>query len=678
MSDLKCDGCLTTIPHKELVKIAAKDVATIARDSAIAAVTHDKVQNASSKMCSTCHLSRLPKCLQDYIEEKALICQPDSIYICDGSLTEYQTLLDLLKESNAIQPLTGMDNCWLALTDPKDVARVESRTFMSTKNQIESIPTPKHGFTSPDASTNLLNLKCSALGNWMSLDDFEFEFNRRFPGCMKGRTMYVIPYSMGPIGGPISKVGIELTDSAYVACSMRIMTRMGIDVLKTFKDDQSFVKCLHSMGVPLPTTRDIKNNWPCNPEMTMIAHVPHRNEVCSFGSGYGGNSLLGKKCFALRLGSILAKREGWLAEHMLVLGITSPEGVKKYISAAFPSQCGKTNLAMLTPSIPGWKVECVGDDIAWMKFDDKGILRAINPENGFFGVCPGTSDKTNPIALKTIQYNTIFTNVAHTEDGHVYWEGLDDEMISKGQHLTDWKGQDWTKDSGTPAAQPNSRFCAPAGQCPIIDPLWESPEGVPISAILFGGRRPTGIPLIYESFSWEHGVFVGGSLRSETTSAAEHKGKEVLHDPFGMRPFFGYNFGDYMKHWLSLETPERTMPGIYFVNWFRKSNNGTGSFLWPGFGENIRVLEWIFKRQDGVKDIGRETAIGVMPSKGSFDLEGLDIKKEELEELFSLDKQFLIDEAAAIKTYFDEYVNDSTPPAIYKQIEMLAERANKM
>ncbi|RMZ94573.1 phosphoenolpyruvate cytosolic [GTP], partial [Brachionus plicatilis] len=332
--------------------------------------------------------------------------------------------------------------------------------------------------------------------------------------------------------------------------------------------------------------------WPCNPEMTMISHLPEKNEVISFGSGYGGNSLLGKKCFALRLGSIIAKREGWMAEHMLILGITNPQGVKKYIAAAFPSQCGKTNLAMLTPSVPGWKIECVGDDIAWMKFNEKGELRAINPENGFFGVCPGTSELTNPIALKVVQYNTIFTNVAHTADGKVYWEGLDDNMVAHGEHLISWKGKDWTKDSKEPAAHPNSRFTSPAEQCPIIDPNWESPEGVPISAIIFGGRRPQGVPLIYEAFDWEHGVFAGASIRSEATAAAEHKGKVIMHDPFAMRPFFGYNFGDYCKHWLSLNKEGRKMPKIFNVNWFRKSDNGQGSFLWPGFGENIRVLEW--------------------------------------------------------------------------------------
>ena len=526
--------------------------------------------------------------------------------------------------------------------------------------------------------TNLRNIKCSALGNWMAPEDFQYELDRRLPGCMKGRTMYVIPYSMGPVGGPISKIGIELTDSAYVVCSMRIMTRMGVHVLKEIKDDTEYVKCLHTVGVPLPTQRKIVNNWPCNPEMTMIGHLPERNEVISFGSGYGGNSLLGKKCFALRLGSILAKREGWLAEHMLILGITNPVGSKKYIAAAFPSACGKTNLAMLTPTLPGWKVECVGDDIAWMKFDENGVLRAINPEKGFFGVCPGTSEKTNHNALETIKYNTIFTNVAHTEDGRVYWEGLDDEMVSHGEHLISWKGKDWTKDSAEPAAHPNSRFCAPAEQCPIIDPDWESPNGVPISAIIFGGRRPKGIPLIYESFDWNHGVFVGASMRSEATAAAEYKGKVIMHDPFAMRPFFGYNFGDYIKHWLSLNQPGRHMPKIFHVNWFRKSNDGTGSFLWPGFGDNIRVLEWIFKRLDYGLNLARVTPIGIMPTFESFNLKGLNIKREDFEELFKLDKNFLLDEASELRQYFDEYVNDSTPKEIYHYLDQLVSRVKSM
>ncbi|CAF0716729.1 unnamed protein product [Brachionus calyciflorus] len=637
----------------------------------------NKVLNFN-KTSFQCNMTSLPKSIGDYIEEKIKVCQPDKIHICDGSMEEYTALLEMLKSNGSIQKLDKMENCWLALTDPKDVARVESRTFICTSSQNKTIATPKSGFKEADPSLNLRNLKCSALGNWMSPEDLEYELSRRLPGCMKGRTMYVIPYSMGPIGGTISKIGIELTDSPYVVCSMRIMTRMGIDVLNKITDESTFIKCLHSVGVPLPTKREIINDWPCNPEMTMIAHLPEKNEIISFGSGYGGNSLLGKKCFALRLGSILAQKEGWLAEHMLILGITNPQGVKKYIAAAFPSACGKTNLAMLTPSVPGWKVECVGDDIAWMKFDKNGQLRAINPENGFFGVCPGTSDYTNPIAMHTVKKDTIFTNVAHTDDGRVYWEGMDDNMVSHGEHLISWKGKDWTKDSTEPAAHPNSRFCAPASNCPIIDSEWQNPEGVPISAIMFGGRRPQGVPLVYEAFNWEHGVFIGSSMKSEATAAAEHKGKIIMHDPFAMRPFFGYNFGNYCKHWLSLNKDGRNMPKIFHVNWFRKSNNGQGSFLWPGFGENIRVLEWIFKRTENDSTVCKETPIGFMPKDDSFDLDGLGLSNENIQELFSLDKQFWLEELDEIKNYFDENVNDSTPQEIYDQLNSIRDRFSKV
>lgn len=622
-------------------------------------------------------INHLPKEVHDFIEEKANLCEPDAIYICDGSDEEYKALLKILQENGVIEKLEKMNNCWLALTDPADVARVESRTFISTPHQLETISTPAHGFKEADPSLNLRGLKVSSLGNWMAPADLDYEVARRFKGCMKGRTMYVIPYSMGPIGGPISKIGVELTDSPYVVCSMKIMTRMGINVLKIMKDDSIFVKCLHSVGVPLPTTRKIINNWPCNPEMTMIGHVPERNEVISYGSGYGGNSLMGKKCFALRLGSIIAKREGWLAEHMLILGLTNPQGVKKYVVAAFPSQCGKTNLAMLMPSIPGWKAECVGDDIAWLKFDKNGVLRAINPEKGFFGVCPGTSEQSNPIGLKVVQYNTIFTNVAHTADGQVYWEGLNDDMVSHGEHLISWKGKDWTKDSKEPAAHPNSRFCAPAENCPTIDPLWEAAEGVPISAIIFGGRRPEGVPLVFEAFNWEHGVFVGASMRSEATAAAEHKGKVILHDPFAMRPFFGYNFGDYCKHWLSMDKPGRQLPKIFHVNWFRKADNGKGSFLWPGFGDNIRVLDWIFKRTDNVEGIAVKSPIGLLPAPNSLDLKGLDVTEDHFRELFSVDSKFWQAEADELKTFFDEYVNDSTPKEIYDQIAGLKKRTSE-
>lgn len=626
-------------------------------------------------------LGKLPKNVRDFIEEKVKVCQPDCVYICDGSQNEYDAMLRTLEESGAVKRLAN-DN-WLALTDPRDVARVESRTVISTTRQSDTIPTPKHGFKSAPEEINIRGLKCSALGNWIAPEDLKYELARRLPGCMRGRTMFVIVFSMGPVGSELSKIGVELTDSAYVVCSMRIMTRMGEQVIEHMKrdyengsDQVKYVKCLHSVGVPLPTTRQIVSNWPCNPEMTIVSHMPERNEIISYGSGYGGNSLLGKKCFALRLGSIIGKREGWLAEHMLILGITNPQGVKKYIAAAFPSACGKTNLAMMTPTLPGWKVECVGDDIAWMKFDQNGVLRAINPEKGFFGVCPGTSAKTNPIALKTIDHNTIFTNVAHTKDGQVYWEGLDDAKLLS-QKLISWKGSEWSKTNsvGEPAAHPNSRFCAPIEQCPIADEQWESPDGVPISAILFGGRRPCGVPLVYEAYNWQHGVLIGASMRSEATAAAEHKAKTLMHDPFAMRPFFGYNFGDYLRHWLSLQNDTRKMPKIFHVNWFRRAgSDGTGSFLWPGFGENIRVLEWIFNRTECARsdEFARETPIGYMPrNDGSFNVRGLEMSDQMVDELFELDKQFWMREISEIEQYFEENVNQSMPHEIYDQVKQL-------
>ncbi|KAI4562544.1 hypothetical protein MJT46_011506 [Ovis ammon polii x Ovis aries] len=419
-------------------------------------------------------LDSLPQAVREFVESSAKLCRPDQVHICDGSEEENRQLLSHMEEEGVIKRLKKYDNCWLALTDPRDVARIESKTVIITREQRDTVPIPKTGL--------------SQLGRWMSEEDFEKAFNVRFPGCMKGRTMYVIPFSMGPLGSPLSKIGIELTDSPYVVTSMRIMTRMGAAVLEALGDGE-FVKCLHSVGCPLPLKKPLVNNWACNPELTLIAHLPDRREIISFGSGYGGNSLLGKKCFALRMASRLAKEEGWLAEHMLILGITNPKGQKKYFAAAFPSACGKTNLAMMNPTLPGWKVECVGDDIAWMKFDQQGNLRAINPENGFFGVAPGTSVKTNPNAIKTIQKNTIFTNVAETSDGGVYWEGIDQPLAS-GIKLISWKGKEWDPKDGEPCAHPNSRFCTPASQCPIIDPDWESPEGVPIEGIIFGGRRP--------------------------------------------------------------------------------------------------------------------------------------------------------------------------------------------
>ncbi|TNN37769.1 Phosphoenolpyruvate carboxykinase, cytosolic [GTP] [Liparis tanakae] len=437
-------------------------------------------------------LGALSAAVKEFVDANVSLCQPDFLHICDGSAEENEAILTQLEEQGTIKKLRKYENCWLARTDPRDVARVESKTVIVTRDQRDTVPTPLEGGV-------------SQLGRWMSPEEFDKSMTQR----------------MGPVGSPLSKIGVELTDSPYVVASMRVMTRMGDAVLSALGTGE-FVRCLHSVGCPLPLKKPLVNNWPCNPEQTLIAHIPDGRQIVSFGSGYGGNSLLGKKCFALRIASRIAKEEGWLAEHMLILGVTNPAGEKKYMAAAFPSACGKTNLAMLSPTLPGWKVECVGDDIAWMKFDDQGNLRAINPENGFFGVAPGTSAKTNPNAMETIVKNTIFTNVGETSDGGVYWEGMD-QSLPDGVTITSWRNEPWSSEDGEPCAHPNSRFCTPAGQCPIIDPLWESPEGVPIEAIIFGGRRPEGVPLVYEAFNWQHGVFVGAAMRSEATAAAEYK-----------------------------------------------------------------------------------------------------------------------------------------------------------
>lgn len=562
-----------------------------------------------------------------------------------------------MAKEGTLQKVPKYENCWLARTNPADVARVEGKTFICTQEKSETVPDTKPGIK-------------GTLGNWISPQKYDEAITERFPGCMKGRTMYVIPFSMGPVGSPLSKIGVEITDSPYVVGSMRVMTRIGTAVLNLLDSDQPFVKALHSVGTPLSGKHEYPE-WPCDPERTIILHKPAANEIVSYGSGYGGNSLLGKKCFALRIGSTIARREGWLAEHMLILGITNPSGQKKYIAAAFPSACGKTNLAMLNPTLPGYKVECVGDDIAWMKFDKDGVLRAINPENGFFGVAPGTSTKTNPIAMRTVFKNTIFTNVASTSDGGVYWEGLEGE-ISPDVTITDWHGKPWKKSDGTNAAHPNSRFCTPASQCPTIDPAWESPEGVPISAIVFGGRRPQGVPLVYESFDWQHGVFLGASMRSEATAAAEHKGKSIMHDPFAMRPFFGYNFGDYLKHWLSME--KRTtakLPKIFHVNWFRRGTQG--QFLWPGFGENIRVLDWILRRVENNNDIAEATPIGYIPKPDA--LITTDLPDDvDIGELFSIDKSFWEQEVQDLQKYFNEQLGADLPTAIQAEIDALKYR----
>jgi phosphoenolpyruvate carboxykinase (GTP) len=606
-------------------------------------------------------LKCLPAKACSYVEENVELCKPKQIHICDGSETENKHLLSVLQQQCTITPLPKYENCWLARTNPADTARVEGKTFIVTDCRDDTIPTPKKGIK-------------GTLGNWMSPDAMQEAIQERFPGCMKGRTMYVIPFSMGPVGSPLAKIGIQLTDSPYVVASMRIMTRVNSAVIDELNRTGKFVKCLHSVGTPKDGNIEMAH-WPCDPERTLILHKPQENEIVSYGSGYGGNSLLGKKCLALRIGSTIAKREGWLAEHMLILGVTNPKGVKKYIAAAFPSACGKTNLAMMNPTLPGYKLECVGDDIAWMKFNDEGELRAINPEYGFFGVAPGTSTKSNPNAMATIFRNTIFTNVAETSDGGVYWEGLEKETDFDNITITDWRGKPWVKgETKTKAAHPNSRFCTPASQCPIIDPEWESPEGVPISAILFGGRRPVGVPLVYQARDWAHGVFIGSSVRSEATAAAEFKGKAIMHDPFAMRPFFGYNFGDYLRHWLSMEKRSEHLPKIFHVNWYR--TDADGNFLWPGFGENTRVIDWVLRRVDG-EDCAKKTPIGYVPKIDAINVSGL---KEDInfEELFDVPKEFWEKEAASIEKYFEEQVGDALPSRVAAELKKLKERVEHL
>lgn len=604
--------------------------------------------------------NKLPGNVQQWAKEQIEMCKPMNLHIMDGSDAEDKSLKKMLTDAGVLIPLKYED-CWLARTDPRDVARVESKTVISTPEKIETIPPAKDGVK-------------GQLGHWISPKDLDDKIHTLFPNCMNGRTMYMIPFSMGPVGGPLSKIGIELTDSAYVGINMRIMTRVGNKVIQCLKDqgeDPEFVKCLHSVGKPLkPGDKDV--SWPCNPEKVMIAHKPHSAEIISFGSGYGGNSLLGKKCFSLRIGSTLAKREGWLAEHMLIMGIKTPYNKKReYIAAAFPSACGKTNLAMLQPTIPGYEVTCVGDDIAWLRFDKNGHLRAINPENGFFGVAPGTSYNSNPMAMDTIFKGTIFTNVGLTDDMGVWWEGMTKE---KPAHLIDWHGKDWTPDCGRLSSHPNSRFCAPAVNCPALDPDWESPEGVKIEAFLFGGRRPEGVPLVYESYDFEHGVFMGASVRSEATAAAEHKAKVIMHDPFSMRPFFGYNFGDYLSHWLSLGRKYgKTVPKVFMVNWFRK--NDQGQFIWPGFGENIRVLDWVLRRCKG-EDCAVDTVAGRVPKPDALNTKGLD-KDIDMKELLSTPSNFWLQEVDELKDYFDSQVGKSLPNEISHQLQNLEKRAKE-
>lgn len=604
---------------------------------------------------------RLPKNVQKFLAYYVDYLTPRGVYICDGSEEEAHEVIHKLLERGTLETLPKYENSYICRTDPADVARVEGKTFICTREKFKSIPHMHEGAK-------------GGLGLWMDPETMEKEMKDRFPGCMAGRMMYVIPFSMGPIGSPLSKIGIELTDSNYVLLCMRVMTRVSPKVWDVLGEDGEFVKCIHSMGCPRPWRRKVINHWPCNPEKILIAHFPEERKVKSYGSGYGGNSLLGKKCFALRIASNIARDEGWLAEHMLIMGVTSPQGKEHFVAAAFPSACGKTNMAMLTPTLPGWKVRCVGDDIAWMRFSEDGQLRGINPENGFFGVAPGTNWKTNPNAMATFQKNSIFTNVAKTADGGYWWEGLEDETEDKNIDITTWRGEQWKIGMPGKAAHPNARFTTPAGQCPIMHPKWEDPEGVPIEALIFGGRRPEGVPLIFESFNWEHGVTIGASVKSESTAAAEFKGKKIMHDPMAMRPFMGYNFGCYLKHWLSLNKPSHKLPKIFHVNWFR--TGADGNFLWPGFGENIRVIDWICKRIEG-QDVADRTAIGLVPKKGSIDLTGIE-NQVKWDELFHLPKDYWMADAKETREYLEREVGEDLPEPIHRELEEQEKRIKSM